>query len=159
MFNVCLLLFHLLYGIEFWGSTCTSYLQQLRVLQKQSIRLICHASKLAHCAPLAYDLKLLLLDDLFLYSLACFMFKVNVCLFPNDICKLFTKLNTVHQHETRSHCTRFFVPQCVCTARFNFVTNKGVLCWNALPSEITDLYTFSQFKKSVTCLFLANYCQ
>ena len=74
---------YLQYGIEFWGSTYTTYLQPLRVLQKRSIRLICHVDILIHCAPLAYNLGLLLLDDLFFYSTACIMFKVANNLSPD----------------------------------------------------------------------------
>ena len=81
---------YLQYGIEFWGSTYATYLQPLRVLQNCSIRLIFHVDILTHCAPLAYNLGLLLLHDLLFYSTACIMFKVANNLSPDVMCHLFT---------------------------------------------------------------------
>jgi len=148
---------HLQYGVEFWGSTCTTYLQPLRVLQKQCIRLICHVNKLTHSVPLAYNLGLLLFDELFIFSLACFMFKVNSNLAPDVICNMFTKTSTVHKHATRSHSVCFFVPRCNNSIRLNFITYKGVICWNALPSDITNTFSYSKFKHSLRVNLSANY--
>ena len=138
---------YLQYGIEFWGFTYTTYLQPLRVLQKGSIRLICHDDILTHCAPLAYNLGLLLLDNLFFYSTACIMFKVANNLSSYVMCHLFTKLPNVHSHATRSSFNKFFVPQCSYSARSNFIAYQGVICWNSLPSNIANSQSFGKFKQ------------
>ena len=138
---------YLQYGLEFWASTYTTYLQPLRILQKGSIRLICHVDILTHCAPLAYNLGLLLLDDLFFYSTACIMFKVANNLSPDVMCHLFTKLPNVLSHATRSSSNQFFVPQCSFSSRSNFITYQGVICWNSLPSNIANSQSFGKFKR------------
>ena len=148
---------YLQYGIEFWGSTYTTYLQPLRVLQKRSIRLICHVDILTHCAPLAYNLGLLLLDDLLFYSTACITFKVANNLSPDVMCHLFTKLTYVHSHATRSPSNQFFVLQCSCSARSNFIANLGVICWNSLPPNIANSQSFGKFKQRLLVLISAKY--
>jgi hypothetical protein len=151
------LLPYLQYGIEVWGSTYSTYLQPLRVLQKRGIRLICHASYTAHCTLLAHNLGILLIDDLLLYSLACLMFKVKNCTVPDVICHIFVKLTEVHMHQTRLQSSCFFVPQGFNRVRFNFVAYKGVSFWNTLPSNITNLSSFCQFKYSVFNFLLLKY--
>ena len=96
-------------GIEFWGSMY-SYLEPLRGYL-HSIRLLCHVGKYTHCAPLAYSLGLLLLDDLHSYSLACLMFKVTNNLTPEAISNMFVKSDSIHSYSTRAHSSRYFVPQ------------------------------------------------
>ena len=70
---------YLQYGKKFWGfsHTTKAYLYPLSVSQKYCIRLICHVNKFTHCAPLVLVLGLLILDDVYYYLLASFMFKVT----------------------------------------------------------------------------------
>ena len=48
--------------------------------------LICHVNKFAHYAPLSFSLGVLLLDNLYFYMLASFMFKVTNNIAPEIIC-------------------------------------------------------------------------
>ena len=41
-----------------------------------------------HCTPLAYNVNLLVAEDVYLYSIACLMFKVYENIFLNNICTL-----------------------------------------------------------------------
>ena len=112
--------------MEFWGLTYSFYLEPLRVLQKHSICLLCLVGKYAHCAPLAYNPGLLLLDDLHSYSLACLMFKVANNLTPDAISNVFIKSDSIHSHSTRAHSSRFFVPQCSHFAHVKFIVYQEV---------------------------------
>ena len=94
---------YLQYGIELWGSTYSSYLEPLRVLQKHSIRLLCHVCKYSHCASLAYNLGSLSLDDLHSYSLARLMFKVTNNLTPDVISNMCVKSDSIHSPCSRAY--------------------------------------------------------
>jgi hypothetical protein len=144
------------YGIVFWGTTYSTYLLPLLVLQKHSIRLICHVNRFTHCAPYAHGLRVLLLDDLVLYSLACFMFKVNNMSAPDVICCIFKKSTAVHNYVTR--CTNnFYVPRCLSSVRLKFIAYQGVICWNALPTDITNLLSLGKFRRNVYNMLSAKY--
>jgi hypothetical protein len=81
-----------------------------------------------HCAPLAHSLGVLLLDDLFKYVLAIFMFKVKNNMAPCVISQLFIELMSIHEHETRSLTSRFFVPRCTKLSDYVLLFIKVLVC-------------------------------
>ena len=85
------------------------------------------------------------------------MFKVANNLSPDVMCYLFTKLPYVHTHATRFFSNQFFVPQCLCSARSNFIAYQGVICWNSLPSNIANSQSFGKFKQRLLVLISAKY--
>ena len=80
---------HIMYNLLIWGSTYTTYLQPIRVLQKKCIRIVAGANWYEHAMPLALDLGLLLLDDLYIYCVSTFMFKIFHHMLPECIVNLF----------------------------------------------------------------------
>jgi hypothetical protein len=67
---------YLQYGVQFWGIACENNLYQLCILQKGCIRAIVNEHYLAHCAPIAKSLGILMADELYTFSVACFMYNV-----------------------------------------------------------------------------------
>ena len=131
------------------------FIERLRVLQKHSNRLLCHVGKYIHCAPLAYNLGLLSLDDL--HSLARLTFKVANNLTPGVLSNMLVRPDSIHSHSTRAHSSRFFVLQSSHFARVKFSVYQGATFLNNLPLHISNLHLLSKFKKSVPEYFSVTY--
>ena len=67
----------LLYGLLIWGNTYSSYLAQINVLYKRCLRKLSCAPLLAHTPPLAFQLGLLIFDDILIFHTAVFIFKLT----------------------------------------------------------------------------------
>jgi hypothetical protein len=67
---------YLQYGVQFRGIACENNLHQPRILQKGCIRAIVNEHYLAHYAPIAKSLGILIVDELYTFSVACFMYNV-----------------------------------------------------------------------------------
>ena len=59
-------------------------------------------SNMLHSSLLAYKLSLLLLDDSYLYSLACFIVKINNSYNITKICDVFVPQHNIPIYKTRS---------------------------------------------------------
>jgi hypothetical protein len=142
-----------------WGSASKKYLYPITVAQKQAIRIIANAPKLSHSAPLAKELNILFVNDVYKLHLAYLMFNVNCnnahCVFINNIQKVYT----AHLHYTRSSVNKFFVPVVHKNVCKNFVFYQGIIgiLWNALPLCITNCKTFNAFKRHMLIWLFNNY--
>lgn len=148
---------YLIYGIEFWGCACQSYLHKLIVLLKSCVRLIAHVPALTHCAPLARNLGLLFLEDIYKFCLFCQMYKVYHNMSNSVISSMFTKVDLIHVRFTRSLNQNFYVFPCRTNIRrFSFSYN-GVIIWNALSHELKGTVTFHKFKRVIKDSLLISY--
>jgi hypothetical protein len=146
---------HLIYGLLIWGNTYSSYLQPIKVLQKKCIRLLSNADFLAHTPPLALNLGILFLDDLYVYLLSIFMFKVYTYMLPECIVNMFIRLNTVHSI-TRRVMYNFYLPRIHLNICKKFIAYSGPFHWNKLPIDVKSC-TLSDFKKNIFANFLDSY--
>ena len=98
----CFLYPYLNYCISVWGSTYQTYLDPLSKLQKRAIRLIAGVRRLTHSDPLFKQLRILKLDEIYIYSTQMFMLKYHNNAIPNIFESYFEKNSYHHSHETRS---------------------------------------------------------
>jgi hypothetical protein len=98
------------YCAEIWGNAHTTFIEPLRVIQKSCIRVICKKPPVTHCAPLAKDLGVVLLDDLYYLSVIVFMHKIyfNSLVLTN----VYVKLSSVHVESTRGSVLNFYLIHC-----------------------------------------------
>ena len=68
-----------------WGSSSNSAMLRLLRLQKRAVRVISHASYLAHTKPLFLELKLLNVFDFSDFNLAIFMYSCYNELIPTSL--------------------------------------------------------------------------
>ena len=66
---------NLLYGLLVWGSTYKSYLTKLKKLQNKALKIITNSCPRERVTPLYHKLKILKLDDLYLFELAKLMYQ------------------------------------------------------------------------------------
>ena len=58
---------HISYGIEVWGGTYESYLNQILIIQKRAARAITFKSVTEHSIPFFYECKILDIKDMLQY--------------------------------------------------------------------------------------------
>ena len=79
-----------------WGSSSNSAMLRLLQLQKRAVRVISHASYLAHTKPLLLELKLLNVFDFSDFNLAIFMYLCYNELIPTSLSDKFCLNTEVH---------------------------------------------------------------
>ena len=77
-----LILPHISYGIQVWGTAASIHLHRLYVLQKKIVRIICGVHPRTHTEPLYKSLNILNIDQIRDYSIALFMYKLTKHLLP-----------------------------------------------------------------------------
>jgi hypothetical protein len=144
-------------GIEFWGCCSKVLFNELLILQKKCIRIISGAGFLDHCAPLAKQCDILMLNDLYDYSVKIIMFKVFSSICCPTVSQLFLRCNNAHNVCTRSALYNFYVYPCRTNIRRNFVANHGVQLWNLLPTAFRECMSLCVFKKLIRKHILSTY--
>ena len=123
---------YLSYGNIVWGSTYSSTLQRIFLLQKRIIRIISNSPFLAHSKPLFQKLGLLNIFNINISQTSNFVFDYLQGNLPQCLQGMLQQNNVFHKHKTRS-ANDFHFP---------FVrTNAKMLkfhpeVWNSLPRNI-----------------------
>ena len=100
-----LVLPYIQYCILVWGSTYSSNLNRIALLQNRVVRIINKEKFDTHTDPIFKELKILKLDDIYLFHLGKFMY-----LFQNNLLSILWT-NQVHNYNTRSsNQNLFYVP-------------------------------------------------
>ena len=139
---------YLLYSNIVWGSTFSSHLHPLRMLQKRVIRIINGAQFLDHTNELFLRNSILKFDDVNYYLVAIFMFK-------NQDLPMFYRN---HEHNTRnanfpnSQFQRLTLTQ-------HSIYFTGPVVWNSLPLNVKNSSSLDQFKILLKNYLISRYAQ
>ena len=147
---------YLYYNIIVWGNSSVAAIDRIIKLQKRAVRIIDHASFLAHTSPIFCSLKILRFNDLYVYQVGIFMYLCHKNLLPESLLTYFSLNCDIHKHRTRN-ATDFHLPLSRTTLSKKSVIYQGPITWNSLPSSIKELQSFNVFKKSSKEIILANY--
>jgi hypothetical protein len=148
---------YMTYCLPAWGSTHSTYLMRVKLLQKKVLRIICNADYLAHSAPLAHLSNLLLFDDVYVIRTAklCHFIMYNCDLSKfDDAAALFQRLNV-----NTSLRTVFNLPvnYCRTACRQRSVFISSVKVWNSLPpllkSESNPVKFLNDLKHLLYCSY------
>ena len=93
---------HLQYAIGAWGSAIKTSLHRLNIMLNRIINTISWSSYRCHETPLHGQLNLLKLDDIYQLEIAKPMHNVYSNRIRRTFDRLFTAVNSVHTHQTRS---------------------------------------------------------
>ena len=126
---------YLNYCISVWGSTFSSHTNNIFLLQKRAIRVICKKDYFAHTSPLFYSTKILKLQDIYKFNVAIQFFKNR-----NNL-----NYDRNHSYLTRSRNT-LRTPLCRLTYTQQSVNYQGPLIWNEIPIDIKESRSISTFK-------------
>lgn len=128
-----------------WSCIGIGKQHELQVLQNRVVKCIKGLPWLSHTADL-YDSKLLSFKVLIDYELLFLVFKIKCKLLKCN--KELTLNHMVHNHATRSNL-HFTISRYNTTHGYNSVFHRGLVQFNALPSEIKDEMRISTFKNKL----------
>ena len=133
------------YCIEVWGNICTTHLDPLVRIQKRAVRTIVGARKFDHSTPIFKKLKLLNLNEIYIYCVQLFMYKYHHRILPPVFHDLFVSNNTVHSHFTRQQ-SHFHVPLALTTIMSKTIRITGVTLYNHFESLLSMDMTYDSYK-------------
>jgi len=131
---------HLQYAIGAWGSATKTSLHRLNTIHNKIIKTISWSSHRCHVTPLYSQLNLLKLEDIHQLEIAKLMHNFHNNRMPNTFDRLFTAVNSVHTHETRSSTSGQYFCHPVCS-QYGKRSNKfkGSRMWQQIASSLKEL--------------------
>ena len=143
------------YCIEVWGSAAKTHINSLFRMQKKAIRSITMSAFRAESKPLFQKYKFLTLDEIHIYKVALFMFKVHHNTAPEHFKDYFQNSFKVHEYRTRArHMLR--VPTYKLEIMKMSIRIKGVYIWNFIHSSLTPNCSPESFKIALNIFLLGN---
>lgn len=171
------------YCISIWGNNNYSFIDRLKtnrhfesfniiiknkienslsIQQKKSIRIINHASFLAHTLPLFKYSKTLKLNEIYELHIAKLLFKalnysqfecLSFILPPTRTLNLNLRKSKIGNQKLHN----LFIPRVRLSLAKNDITYTGPIIWNSLPTSIKNNKTFTSFTKDLTFHLLTRY--
>ena len=135
------------YGRVLLGLLVLGLFGTIALLQKRVVRIINKEKFDAHTDPIFKELKILKLEDIYLFHLGSFMYLFQNNLLPRPFGNLILRTNQGHNYNTRSsNQNLFYVPFCRTSLRQFCVHYQGRSFFNTLNSDIRNASSVSQFK-------------
>ena len=126
---------HLTYNVCCYASTYESHLNKLLLLQKRAIRILNHASFLAHTEPLFFSSGILKIKDIHKLNVGLYMYENNTSV----------QFMRPHDYPTRGHDSPR--PQSArLTLTLNSISVVGPNIWNSIPEIIRNSPSRNSFK-------------
>lgn len=131
------------YGITIWGGTYTSTLKPLIVIQKSFMRHIANCHKYAHTDPLFTNLKVLPINNLYMYKVLRIFFDRS-----NTERKIIRTSTIILRNNLN-----VYVPKPNLTIYKDFYSYIAPKVFNCLPKEIKVLDSKDNFSKGSSSIF------
>ena len=90
------------YGITLWGSTLSTYVNKIIIMQKKSVRIIAKAKYNEHTEPIFKELSIYKLEDIYKLNISKYMFALHNGTLPAALNNIITYNRSVHEHNTRN---------------------------------------------------------
>ena len=144
-----------IYCNHVWGCASVTNINRLFVLQKWAVRIICQARWRAHSDPLFRELKLLNIWQINKFLIGQFMFRCYHQILPALFDTYFTRINTVHEHQTRQALSQFKLDPVKTEYRKTCIRFRGPSIWNEImKNKICPDVTICTFKFHLKKLLL-----
>ena len=148
----------LLYGIITWGSTFSTHLHILQILQNKAERAVVGAHYHDSAKPILVNLQILQIDDLFKFEIAIFVLKWNRNSVPIFFSNCFKKTSDVSKRITRqsTKSSNLYIPRYRSNRLQRSIKYQRVKVWNSIPENIKKL-SENIFKKQLKEYFFSRY--
>ena len=143
------------YCIEVWGSASKKHIDTIFRMQKKAIRIITMSAYKANTLPLFKKYKLLTLQEIHIYKVALFMYKVHHKIAPENFHEYFVENSEIHNYSTRGRC-KLRVPAFRLEIMKMSIRVKGVYIWNFVYNYILPDCSFYSFRISLRNLLIGN---
>jgi len=139
-----------------WASQPSQLIENIFILQKKTLRVVCKTHWNAHTTPLFITLKTLKISDINKLQTGCFMYKAMNNQLPSSFTRYFSLNATVHTYFTRQS-------QNIHALGINTALRKysikffGSSLWNSLPAFIKTKSSIQSFKTAYKQFLLLSY--
>ena len=153
---------HLNYGCTVWGLSHDKYVDKVRILQKECMRIITFSDFNSHTNALFTDLRILKVDDIIKLNLLKLIYDFNHDLLPSDLSNIFIYNSDIHNYNTRSTVIQGpFIPE-ISTTKYGTISIKyqGPLIWNELSRTLPSInneHSTIKFKNTIKKHFFSLY--
>ena len=131
---------HILCGIILWGSTYTSHLKKLQLLQNKAVRAICSLNWREHVTSCFDRLSILKVRDVAKMEMAKYVHKSVNHFLPKYFQMFFHKVSLAHKRSTRSSSSDNLAIHLFRTSRAQrSIKYQGSKIWKSIPSAIQRL--------------------
>ena len=163
---------HLNYGIEAWGSACSTEMNMVLIMQKRVVRLITNNDNypvvpgpLVATEPIFKRLELLKVEDIFKLQINKFIFKCLNNTAPINFENWFTKRTEIHNYNTRSSVVdnystnNLYYSYVRTTYGLKQIKVNGPRIWNSLPNDMRNITSLPVFLRQVKNFYFSNYSE
>ena len=154
-----LFLSHLQYGILCWARCSPTIIKPLIILMNKAMRCIYFCAPRDHIEKFLVKNNILNVNDMFNMEVAKFMYKYVHGNLPVNFKNYFTKISSVHDHETRAASSNFFQHHVNKTKGMRGLSYLGVKIWSEIPGSIKDSKSISEFINKYKKFLLDNYME
>ena len=151
----CFIYPYMIYCVEAWGSTCSTYLLTLSKLQKKVMRIITSSPFKAPSEPLFHSLNILNIHKIYLYFTSLFMFTYIKGSTPDIFNSMFLINKNVHSHSTRQ-INKMHIPLAKTVMVKRSLRYRGVTVWNYISDKFDYNCSISVYKKKLKKYLLSH---
>ena len=146
---------YLTYCVHVWGNSAKTYLAHLQKLQKKIVRVITFSKFNSHTQPLLYELKLLNIEKIHLFTVGIFMFKYVNDELPDAFDCMFSYRHEIHDYNTRG-ANQLHMEQFPTNIGLKGMRYYGAKLWNNIFLNFTDINSIHSFKARFKNMLLDN---
>ena len=143
------------YCIEVWGSASKTRIDALFRMQKKAVRIITMSHYKADTSPLFKICKLLTLQEIHVYKISLFMFKVYHKKGPETFQEYFVNNYEIHNYRTRIH-NELRVPHYRLDIMKQSVRVRGAYIWNFITRHVSHDCSLLSYKITLRKYILGN---
>ena len=148
---------HLQYAILCWGSTNSTNLYRLQVLQNRAIRNMTKSPRFFRLDNHFLNLRILKVHDLYNLEVAKFMYSYSHNTLPICFSSFFQEMGESHDYNTRSRNYKYYSTiRCRSSRGQRSIKYQGPKIWNDIPTSCKDASKYS-FKKLYKELIFSRY--
>ena len=149
-----LILPHISYGIQVWGTAASIHLHRLYVLQKKIVHIVCGVHPRTYTEPIYKSLNILNIDQIRDYSIALLMYKLTKHLLPPLFENMFINTSDVHNYSTRQ-ANLLYVQIAAPKRTQRTLKHYGKKSWNSLYHVVYPDCSISTFKCNLKSFLLS----
>jgi len=143
---------HINYCNILWGSVPPTVIKKLVITQKKAIKIALKVPRTTATETIFSQSKLKTIGGIHKIQVSIFMYKYENNLLPKCFCNKYSKINSLHQYDTRQK--DLYYHELCCTNRFkSSLYYKGPKLWNTLPTYLREVVSLDVFKARVKEFF------
>lgn len=145
---------YLSYCIIVWGCADKKYLHRISVLQNKAMRFVTNSKLTCNLNKLYTSCNCLKLEDIYMFNLLQFFFKLKYKLLPNNFNDNIRLYDTAVNYALRSNILHDFART---SMRKKHPFCAGPVNWDTLPVSLKSICTFNKFKRDVFTNLMSKY--